>query len=166
MVHGRLEQPPVVNCVFCKIVTGEAPADRVFEDELVLAFLDIAPLNKGHTLIVPKEHHTSVTTVPARYLARMLEVAPRIGAALMRAVDADGFNLLLSNGACAGQVVPHAHLHVIPRHPADAIVMPARTVPYADEAEREELLRSARKRLNQHDPGAPPPGPTAGPVVP
>lgn len=152
------------NCVFCKIVTGETPADSVYEDELVLAFLDIAPLNKGHTLIVPKEHHNSATTVPAPFLARMLEVAPRIGAAMMRATDADGFNLVLSNGACAGQIVPHAHLHVIPRHPNDGIVMPARTIPYTDEAEKRELLRSARQKLSRPD--AVTPDPTAGPAAP
>ena len=142
-----LEMGPMEDCVFCRIVDGKSPGDRVYEDELVLAFLDIAPLNKGHTLIVPKEHHNSATTVPAPCLGRMMAMAPRIGAAMMRATDADGFNLVLANGACAGQVVPHVHLHVIPRHPTDGIVMPARTVPYQDEAEKQEILRLAKQRL-------------------
>ena len=151
------------NCVFCNIVSGDSPADTVYDDEFVLAFLDIAPLNKGHTLIVPKEHHASLTTVPLRGLARMMEIAPRIGVAMMRATDADGFNLLLSNGACAGQIVPHAHLHVIPRHPADGIALPARTIGYTGDDEKLEILRLAKRRLagGQSSTGTPsacPPG--------
>jgi len=135
------------NCVFCRIAAGELPADAVYEDELVTAFLDIAPLNKGHVLIVPREHHNSLTTVPADIAARMMQVAPRIGAAMMRAVNADGFNLMLSNGACAGQAVPHVHLHVVPRHPDDGVVLPCRTLAYADDQEKADIIRKAKQRL-------------------
>lgn len=135
------------NCVFCKIVRGELPAVKVYESECVLAFLDIAPWNKGHTLVIPKAHHNSITTVDTNDLHAMMEIAPVIGAALMRAVDADGFNLHLANGACAGQVVPHAHLHVIPRHADDGLRMPARKVPYRDDMERDDIAASVHRRL-------------------
>ena len=137
----------IKDCVFCKIVAGEIPCAKVYEDALVLAFLDIAPLNPGHTLVIPKEHHTSATTLPPESAARVMEAATRIARAMMRAVDADGFNLLLSNGACAGQVVPHAHLHVVPRFPDDGIVLPVRTRPYASDEQRDAILARARKRL-------------------
>lgn len=137
------------NCVFCKILRGELPSTKVYEDNRVLAFLDIAPWNKGHTLIIPKEHHTSITTAPPEYLHRMMEVAPAVGAALMRAADGDGFNLLLSNGQCAGQVVPHAHLHVIPRHPDDGLHLPARNVGYEVDDEREQLAAKIAHRLEK-----------------
>jgi histidine triad (HIT) family protein len=78
----------------------------------------------------------------------MMEVAPRIGAAMMRATGADGFNLLLANGACAGQVVPHAHLHVVPRFPADGLLLPARSVPYANAEAKAKILDEARRRLS------------------
>ena len=137
------------NCVFCKIIAGELPADTIYEDDLVLAFLDIAPLNHGHTLIVPKEHHNSLTTVPAACLARMMVLAPRIGTIIMRVVDGGGFNLLLANGTCAGQVIPHVHLHVIPRHPADGLVLPVRTVQYESAQQKSDFLEEMRQRLKK-----------------
>lgn len=135
------------DCVFCKIARGEIPCDKVYEDERVLAFLDIAPLALGHTLVIPKEHHTSVTTVPAADSARLMEVASRLGAALMRATDAGGFNLMLANGAVAGQVVPHVHLHVVPRHVDDGVVMPTSHVNYPSAERKAEILAKARARL-------------------
>jgi histidine triad (HIT) family protein len=134
-------------CIFCRIVAGEIPAVKLYEDDLLLAFLDIAPVNKGHALLIPKRHYFSVTEIPAATSGHLLETAGRLGAALLRAVDADGFNLLLSNGTVAGQVVPHAHLHVIPRFPEDGLVLPSRHVPYADAAEKEAVAAEVRKRL-------------------
>ncbi|MBR2434076.1 MAG: HIT family protein [Lentisphaeria bacterium] len=103
------------NCIFCKIIAGEIPSVKVYEDELVYAFLDIGPINFGHTLVIPKEHHTSVATVPENIAGRMFLVGSRLGVAMRRAMNADGFNLHLSDGTVAGQVVMHAHLHVVPR---------------------------------------------------
>jgi histidine triad (HIT) family protein len=133
--------------VFCKIAAGTIPAVKVYEDELVFAFLDIAPLNKGHVLVVPKGHHGSITAVPPQQQARMMEVGAKLGAVLMRVTDGDGFNLLISTGACAGQIVPHAHLHVIPRHGEDGIAFTARTVQYDSETEKQELAEKVKKRL-------------------
>ncbi|NOY79689.1 MAG: HIT family protein [Kiritimatiellaeota bacterium] len=140
----------MANCVFCKIVAGEIPADKLYEDNCVLAFLDIAPINKGHTLVVPREHFFGITAVPAEIQARMMQVGARLGAALLRAVGADGFNLILSNGACAGQVVQHVHLHVIPRFPDDGISLPARSVPYEDDNEKREIIDRIRNRMAPH----------------
>lgn len=135
------------SCIFCKIVAGEISAAKVYEDAEVLAFLDIAPLTKGHTLVIPKVHHFSITTVPAPLAGLVLATGARVGAALMRAVKADGFNLLLSNGTVAGQVIPHVHLHVVPRSPDDGLVLPARHVTYESEIAKADLLAEVRKRL-------------------
>jgi len=134
-------------CAFCKIVRGEAPADRLYEDDLVLAFLHVAPLNRGHALVIPKVHHTSITTVSADAVGRMMDVGARLGIAIRRAVDGDGFNLLLANGACAGQIVPHAHLHVIPRHAEDGLVMPYRNVGYDGDEQRRTIAEAVMERL-------------------
>ena len=81
--------------------------------------MDIGPINYGHTLVIPKEHHTGSSTIPEETAGRMFKVASRIGVALKRALDADAFNLHLADGTCAGQVVMHAHLHVVPRFAED-----------------------------------------------
>lgn len=102
-------------CIFCKIISGEIPAAKIYEDELVLAFLDIGPINFGHTLVIPKEHHESSATIPEATAGRMFRVGSRIGIALKRKFEYEAFNLHLADGTAAGQVVMHAHLHVVPR---------------------------------------------------
>ena len=103
------------SCIFCKIIAGEIPAAKIYEDDLVLAFLDIGPINFGHTLVIPKEHHESSSTIPEETAGRMFHVGSRIGIALKRKFEYDAFNLHLADGTAAGQVVMHAHLHVVPR---------------------------------------------------
>jgi len=103
------------NCIFCRIVKGEIPAAKIYEDDLVLAFLDIGPINFGHVLVIPKEHHESSSTIPEATAGRMFRIGSRIGIALKRKLDYDAFNLHLADGTAAGQVVMHAHLHVVPR---------------------------------------------------
>lgn len=102
-------------CIFCRIVRGEIPSTRVYEDDEVLAFMDIGPVVRGHTLVIPKAHHDPITAVPPELLGRVMRVVQRIAAAQVRGLHADGVNLHQSNGAVAGQVVPHVHFHVIPR---------------------------------------------------
>lgn len=102
-------------CIFCKIIAGEIPAAKIYEDDLVLAFLDIGPINFGHTLVIPKEHHESSATIPEETAGRMFRVGSRIGIALKRKFEYEAFNLHLADGTAAGQVVMHAHLHVVPR---------------------------------------------------
>lgn len=129
----------VDDCAFCRIIKGEIPSAKVYEDELVLVFLDIAPFNLGHSLVVPKDHHHSVTTLPAEYLARMMSVAARVAPAIMRATGAEGFNLFLNNGSVAGQVVPHSHLHILPRFANDGVIIQAASKKYDNPAAMQEL---------------------------
>ena len=137
----------VINCIFCKIIADELPAETIYRDDQVLCFLDIAPINLGHSLVIPIEHHTSITTVPSKILARMMNVAPWIAQAIVREVDGDGFNLHLSNGQCAGQIVPHTHLHIIPRSPTDGFTWGWRSKKYVNEDEKRQLAHNLAKRL-------------------
>ena len=89
------------NCIFCRIIKGEIPAAKIYEDDLVFAFLDIAPINFGHVLVIPKEHHESSSTIPEATAGRMFRIGSRIGIALKRKLDYDAFNLHLADGAAA-----------------------------------------------------------------
>ena len=109
------------NCIFCKIVRGEIPSERVYEDERVVAFLDIHPIAPGHTLVVPREHHETLLDTPHELLSAILAAAPGIARAAMAAVGGEGFNFFQFNGACSGQEVPHLHFHIIPRRPGDGV---------------------------------------------
>lgn len=107
------------NCIFCKIIAGEIPSTRVYEDAHVLAFMDIGPVIKGHTLVIPKQHVDPITAVPPDVLNRVMAVVQKIAKAQMNGLRADGVNILQANGAAAGQVVPHLHFHVVPRFKTD-----------------------------------------------
>ena len=105
--------------IFEKIVNREIPATIVYEDEETLAFMDIGPIIKGHTLVIPKTCYDPITETPDDVVAHLMVVAKRIAAAQMKALGADGVNILQNNGKAAGQVVPHIHIHVIPRFTDD-----------------------------------------------
>jgi diadenosine tetraphosphate (Ap4A) HIT family hydrolase len=109
-------------CVFCGILTGSVPASVVLEDDETIAFLDIAPITPGHTLVVPRGHAGSLAELAPEAGAAVFRTAMRIAAALRRSgLQVEGVNLLLSDGAAAGQEVPHVHLHVVPRFPGDGL---------------------------------------------
>ncbi len=108
-----------MDCIFCKIVNKEIPATVIFEDDDVLAFMDIGPIIKGHALVIPKNHYDPVTETPDEILAKMHITAKKIAAAQMNALGADGVNIMQNNGASAGQEVEHIHIHVIPRFEND-----------------------------------------------
>ncbi len=107
------------DCIFCKIVNGEIPAVKLYEDENVLSFLDIAPASKGHALVITKKHYSTLLDVPHEELGDLVKAVQKIGAAVMIAINAEGFNVLQSNHKAAGQVIPHVHFHIIPRKEGD-----------------------------------------------
>lgn len=111
----------MIDCVFCKIAKGEIPCHKLYEDNDIMAFLDIAPATKkgGHTLVIPKKHYESITEVPDELLAKIMAVVKKITHAILK--DADGVNVLQNNGKAAGQFVKHIHFHVVPRYNDDKI---------------------------------------------
>ncbi|MCK4983532.1 MAG: HIT family protein [Victivallaceae bacterium] len=134
------------NCIFCKIIEGEIPSAKIYEDDLVLAFMDISPINKGHILVIPKEHHHAASGIPEDVGGRMFHIGSRIGVALRRGLDYEGFNLHLADGTCAGQVVMHAHLHVVPRGVEDGFHWNWRHLKYEDN-EAQETAEKIKAKL-------------------
>ncbi|MCD6590739.1 MAG: HIT family protein [Candidatus Aenigmarchaeota archaeon] len=104
-----------MECLFCKIVAGEIPSQKVYEDENHLAFLDINPRNPGHTLVIPKKHYETIMNMPDEEAGRLFQTVKRLAAAIKKAMNADGISIAQSNERAAGQVIPHVHFHVIPR---------------------------------------------------
>lgn len=104
-----------MNDIFDKIISREIPADIVYEDDMTIAFLDIRPVRKGHTLIVPKKECENIFDADPAVLAAMTITAQKIARAIMHTTEAKGVNLIMNNGHEAGQEVPHAHMHIIPR---------------------------------------------------
>jgi histidine triad (HIT) family protein len=102
------------SCTFCKIVRREAPASVVYEDEKVVAFMSIQPINIGHTLVVPKKHYENIYEIPEEEIAYLYKIVKKVTTAVKRAEDAEGIRILQNNGETAGQVIFHFHVHVIP----------------------------------------------------
>lgn len=118
--------------IFKKIIDREIPADIVYEDELTLAFLDINPTNKGHTLVIPKTAFENIFDGDEETFGHMAKVAMRLGTTIKKALGADGINLIMNNGKDAGQEVFHAHIHVIPRFKNDETFQPPTHAEYVE----------------------------------
>ena len=132
-------------CVFCKMVEGEIPVTKVYEDEAVLAFLDIGPISDGHTLVIPKQHCPRVDECDPEVLAEVSTRLGRIAGAVMAAMEADGYNLLSNNGAAAGQVVDHLHFHIVPRKLGDRIFTQWPSYKY-----KKEQIADIATRIRRH----------------
>lgn len=104
------------DCIFCKIIRGEIPSHKVYEDDDVLAFLDIGQVTKGHTLVIPKKHYDNFLSTPQEVMHKVMDVAQRIGQVQMMKLGAKGVNILSNCNKEAGQSVFHFHVHVIPRY--------------------------------------------------
>jgi histidine triad (HIT) family protein len=109
------------NCIFCKIIDGKIPSAKVYEDEKVLAFLDITPVNKGHTLVVPKNHSKNILEDDDKDIDSCMRIVKKIGKGVMKAMKAQGFNIGVNTERAAGQAVFHTHFHVIPRFEDDGL---------------------------------------------
>jgi histidine triad (HIT) family protein len=129
------------DCIFCKIVRGEIPSAKVLETDIVLAFLDINPVSKGHTLVIPKDHYAAFPEIPANVLVGMGEVLQEIGTAVKSELNSAGFNILLNNDRAAGQLINHSHFHLIPRNEADGVMAWPPVLAYAES--EMETIRAA-----------------------
>ncbi len=109
------------DCLFCKMVAGQIPVTRIYEDEVVLVFLDIGPISDGHTLVIPRQHFDKLHDCPAQLLGQIAERLGKIAEAVSTAMQSDGYNVLCNNGRAAGQVVDHLHFHIIPRNTGDGV---------------------------------------------
>lgn len=134
-------------CAFCKIICGETAVDKVYEDDLALAFLYLSPVNKGHLLVIPKTHYNGPTQMPAHEWGELMATAAELAAGSMRATKSDAYNLLVCNGASAGQTVPHLCVHIIPRRADDGLALPARTAEFDDCEEKERIIHKIKQRM-------------------
>jgi len=126
-------------CVFCKIISGEIPSFKVYENEQVLAFLDIKPVHPGHTLVIPKKHAANLEEINELDLKEVILAVKKIGQMLKDRLAIPGYNVSLNNDPVAGQEISHLHFHVIPRHPNDGLkLFPQRTY---TPGEAEEVLQ-------------------------
>ncbi len=136
------------DCVFCKIIAGAIPTNVVYENEHTLAFLDIRPSNKGHMLVVPREHYADIFDIPGDVLCALARTGKRIAGALKKAVQTKGINLIMNNGAVAGQIIFHAHLHVLPRFQGDEVFAEPKRVSY-DDGEYERIAEKIKNALKK-----------------
>ena len=112
------------DCLFCRIAAGEIPAAKIFENDDVVAFLDINPVNLGHVLIIPRVHYATLSDLPDPLAAALARQVPRLSRAIMAATEAPGIHLIVNNGAVAGQTIDHVHWHLIPRFEEDSVHWP------------------------------------------
>jgi diadenosine tetraphosphate (Ap4A) HIT family hydrolase len=103
------------NCIFCKIVQKQAPSSMLYEDDSVMAFLDIKPVNEGHTLVISKAHYEGIFDIPSELLGKIHQVTKTVATAVKEAVHADGVSIVQQNGKAANQEVFHIHVHIIPK---------------------------------------------------
>ena len=137
------------DCVFCKIVTHQIPASVVFEDDAMVAFLDVGPLAEGHILVIPRDHYARFVEMPPALCSKLVSVLPALGRALLEVTGADGYNVLLNDGSIAGQVVPHVHFHLIPRRADDGLGYRWKPTEYP-EGRAAEIAAAYQKALAHH----------------
>ncbi|MEK7123043.1 MAG: HIT family protein [Patescibacteria group bacterium] len=109
------------DCIFCKVIAGELPSWKVYEDDHTIAFLDITPVSKGHALVVPKAHCADFVSADNACLQSVFKTTQKVARAVLSATNADGCNVTINNGAVAGQSVFHFHVHIIPRFDGDGL---------------------------------------------
>ncbi len=136
------------DCIFCKIVRGEVPSAKVIETDTVFAFLDIAPVAPGHTLVIPKAHYATILEIPQGLAPDILAAIQKLAPAVMRATGSEGFNLNVNTHEAAGQIVPHAHWHIIPRSRGDGLKLWAQK-PYTDNESMNSIARAIRDNLTK-----------------
>jgi histidine triad (HIT) family protein len=129
------------SCIFCKIVRKQAPSSIIYEDEAVMVFLDIRPLNMGHTLVIPKAHCVDIFDIPQNLLRKVHKIVKQVSLPIKEATEADGISIIQQNGKAAGQDIFHIHVHVVPRYEGQKLP------PFHElkEVERAKLHEMAKK---------------------
>jgi len=109
------------NCIFCQIIEGQVPSKKIYEDERVLAFLDINPANPGHIILLPKAHHSILPQIPDDEVRHLFMISKKLSNALLKGLKVKGTNIFVANGVVAGQKAPHFLIHIIPRSEGDGL---------------------------------------------
>jgi histidine triad (HIT) family protein len=138
---------PNQQCIFCKIISGEEPCFRLYEDAETLAFMDIHPANDGHCLVIPKTHYPTIFETPPENFAAVALTVIKVAAGVERAVRPGGLSLVQANGPIAGQSVMHVHVHVLPRQEDDNLLINWRREKEGDPVRIAELANCIREQL-------------------
>lgn len=135
-----------MDCIFCKIIEGNIPAEKVYEDDLFIAILDINPVNKGHLLVLPKKHSENIFDFDEPEISYVMKVIKKLSKTLMDTLKAEGINIIQNNCKSAGQIIFHSHFHIIPRYSGDGIKIGMVHGKY-DEGEMKEFANKIRSGL-------------------
>ncbi len=111
------------DCVFCKIVSGDLPSLKIYENDLLAVIMDIMPLSEGHTLILPKAHHETIFDMNESLACEIMRATWKVANVIKKTVESAGLNIQQNNGSVAGQIVPHFHVHLIPRNEGDGLTV-------------------------------------------
>lgn len=111
----------MTDCIFCKIVSGDIPSHKILENDHILAFLDIAPVSKGHSLVIPKKHFSNLEDIPDEELCELIKAVKKVGASIKNNLKVPGYNVSENNDPVAGQIISHIHFHLIPRIENDGL---------------------------------------------
>ena len=136
------------DCIFCKIASGQIPSLKIFENDHILAFIDIGPVSDGHTLVIPKQHYGTLDQVTPEIMAEIAKVLPMLAASIQKAMNSEGYNVLCNNGSAAGQVVEHLHFHIIPRNADDGIFKKWPSFQYPD-GKAAQIVAKIRENLSR-----------------
>ena len=107
------------DCLFCKLINDEIPSQKIYEDNTVIAFLDITPVNPGHTLVIPKKHYVDIFDTPQNIWHSIMDTVQKLSPVIKKVLHADGINIEMNNERAAGQIISHTHVHIIPRFDDD-----------------------------------------------
>ena len=135
----------VNDCIFCKLVSGQIPALKIYEDANFIGFLDINPRRRGHAVVIPKRHVKTLLELPEKLAGEYLEVVQAVARHIVGALGAKGFNFGSNNGEVAGQMVPHVHIHILPRFSGEKITAGFEAIFQPDEALKKELEPTLKK---------------------
>ncbi|MCP4294697.1 MAG: HIT family protein [Proteobacteria bacterium] len=135
------------DCIFCKIVRGELPSLNIYENDLLIVIMDIMPLSEGHTLILPKAHHETIFDMNESLACQIMSATWKVANVINKTVEPSGLNILQNNKTAAGQVVPHYHVHLIPRNEGDGLKVGQWSAEKADPKRLETLANELRRVL-------------------
>ncbi len=137
-----------MDCIFCKIINGEIPAVKVLDEELVVAFMDINPSSKGHMLVVPKNHAENIFEISESDLVTLIKAVKRCAKAVKEALNAEGITILQLNGKASDQIVPHLHIHIIPRWKNDGLSISNWEMKPGDMEEINDIAQKVKEHIS------------------
>ncbi len=134
-----------MNCLFCDILSGKRSGHLIYEDDLHVSFLDKYPIDTGHSLVVPREHHETINDMESMSVGKMFSIVPKIAKAILDATGADAFSVGQNNGRAAKQIVPHVHVHIIPRYNHKGTIWTKRSI--EDDDSLSKLAEKIKKSI-------------------